>query len=105
MCMWRSQSDAETAEKRQMAIDTIEQQTNQSTGLVAFTRVSYTRLKAITWWLLLGRISNVSSLKNLPQKISKSLVSQFDIGADKTRVALFKYSMNRVMRNEIPLGR
>ena len=44
-------------------------------------------------------------LKSILQKISKSLVSQFDVGVDKTRVALFKYSMDKVMINEIPLGR
>merc|ERR1739838_862563 len=38
------------------------------------------------------------------KKISKSLIGQFDIGKDKTRVALFKYSMNRVMKSEVSLG-
>merc|ERR1739838_123875 len=38
------------------------------------------------------------------KKISKSLIGQFDIGKDKTRVVLFKYSMNRVMKSEVSLG-
>jgi hypothetical protein len=39
------------------------------------------------------------------EKISKSFISQFEIGKDKTRVALFKFSMPRVMRNEFSLNK
>ena len=40
----------------------------------------------------------------LIQKISKSMISQFEIGPDKTRVALFKYSSPKVMVNEFSLS-
>ena len=44
-------------------------------------------------------------VSNNPQKIADDVVGEFDIGAEKTRVALFKYSSHQVMVNEFRLTR
>jgi len=43
------------------------------------------------------------NFRTMMQGISRSVVGQFEIGADKTRVALFKYGCDGVMKNEISL--
>jgi len=45
-----------------------------------------------------------TNFKTMMEKIADSVIGQFEIGVDQTRVALFKYSMKNVMLNEIPLA-
>jgi len=45
------------------------------------------------------------NFKTMMQKISNSIIENLDIGPEKTRVALFKYSSKRIMRNEFNLNK
>jgi len=47
----------------------------------------------------------LEQFRSMMKQISQSLIGNLDIGADKTRVALFKYSSENIMRNEFSLNK